>query len=68
MTSRRVAFLTPEFVTENETGGGLGNYLKEVGYDTGYFGKWHIKSEKSTADNPWHGFDTIDTKGFILSR
>ena len=42
---------------------GLGNYLKEAGYDTGYFGKWHIKSEKPEADNPWHGFDTIDTKG-----
>lgn len=30
MTGRRVAFVTPEFVTENETGGGLGNYLNRM--------------------------------------
>jgi arylsulfatase A-like enzyme len=42
----------------------LGTYMKNAGYDTGYFGKWHILPSRETRTNhAWHGFDTIDTRG-----
>ena len=42
----------------------LGTCMKEAGYDTGYFGKWHIQPQRETRPNAaWHGFDTIDTRG-----
>lgn len=42
----------------------LGTHMKQGGYDTGYFGKWHIQPTRETRNNPeWHGFDTIDTRG-----
>ena len=42
----------------------LGAYMKDAGYDTGYFGKWHIMPSRATRNNhAWHGFDTIDTRG-----
>jgi arylsulfatase A-like enzyme len=42
----------------------LGTYMKDAGYDTGYFGKWHIQPTRETRSNgEWHGFDTIDTRG-----
>ena len=38
--------------------------LRDAGYDTGYFGKWHIQPQRETRPNSdWHGFDTIDTRG-----
>ena len=42
----------------------LGTYMKQGGYDTGYFGKWHIQPTRETRVNEaWHGFGTIDTRG-----
>jgi len=42
----------------------LGAYMKSAGYDTGYFGKWHILPRRATEKNhAWHGFDTRDTRG-----
>ncbi|MBT3604586.1 MAG: sulfatase-like hydrolase/transferase [Candidatus Latescibacteria bacterium] len=42
----------------------LGTHMKRAGYDTGYFGKWHIQPTRETRNNDeWHGFDTIDTRG-----
>ncbi len=42
----------------------LGATMKNAGYDTGYFGKWHIQPTRETrANDTWHGFDTIDTRG-----
>ncbi|MEI6891688.1 MAG: sulfatase-like hydrolase/transferase [Pontiella sp.] len=41
----------------------LGNQAKAAGYDTAYFGKWHIQDETfSTKDTLNHGFD-INTGG-----
>ncbi|WP_372797585.1 sulfatase [Pontiella sp.] len=41
----------------------LGNQAKKAGYDTAYFGKWHIQDETfSTEDTKYHGFD-INTGG-----
>jgi choline-sulfatase len=37
----------------------LGSLLKDSGYDTAYFGKWHIAS--STKNKGQHGFDEIWT-------
>jgi arylsulfatase A-like enzyme len=42
----------------------LGARMKDAGYDTGYFGKWHIQPQRQTrSDADWHGFDAIDTRG-----
>ncbi|MDA2937340.1 sulfatase-like hydrolase/transferase [Acidobacteria bacterium AH-259-A15] len=41
----------------------LGSYMKEAGYDTGYFGKWHIRPRQTENNKSWHGFDTINTRG-----
>ncbi|MEM6821120.1 MAG: sulfatase-like hydrolase/transferase [Verrucomicrobiota bacterium] len=38
-------------------GESIGRVLKNHGYRTGYFGKWHIT--KPISDSDWHGFDTI---------
>ena len=36
----------------------LGNQAKAAGYDTAYFGKWHIQDKTfSTKDTKYHGFD-----------
>ncbi len=36
----------------------LGNQAKQAGYDTAYFGKWHIQDETfSEDDTAYHGFD-----------
>ena len=39
----------------------LGAYLQAGGYDTGYFGKWHIRPSESEDNSGWHGFETLDT-------
>ena len=39
----------------------MGTYFKKAGYETAYYGKWHICMDvKKPAD---HGFDNIDTRG-----
>jgi arylsulfatase A-like enzyme len=41
----------------------LGNQAKAAGYETAYFGKWHIQDETfATEDTKYHGFD-INTGG-----
>ncbi|MCZ6672238.1 MAG: sulfatase-like hydrolase/transferase [Verrucomicrobia bacterium] len=35
----------------------LGKHFKDEGYDTGYFGKWHLNIK--TSDNARHGFDQM---------
>ncbi|WP_372753505.1 sulfatase [Mariniflexile sp.] len=50
----------------------IGKTLKDVGYQTAYFGKWHVSTSK-IKDNPeWHGFETYkreynDTESTKLS-
>jgi arylsulfatase A-like enzyme len=44
----------------NPPGVSLGSLMKEAGYQTAYFGKWHVGGVNSSADNPWHGFDIIE--------
>lgn len=39
----------------------LGAYLQDAGYDTGYFGKWHIRPSESEDNSGWHGFESMDT-------
>jgi arylsulfatase A-like enzyme len=38
----------------------LGKIFKDAGYETGYFGKWHIALDEDKRDI--HGFDEMDTK------
>jgi len=40
-------------------GKSLGTLMKEAGYETAYFGKWHVGGVSSSATNLWHGFDTL---------
>jgi arylsulfatase A-like enzyme len=40
-------------------GTSLGMLMKQAGYRTGYCGKWHVGGVSSSAQNLWHGFDTI---------
>ncbi|WP_372807856.1 sulfatase [Pontiella sp.] len=41
----------------------LGNQAKAAGYDTAYFGKWHIQDQTfTTEDSKHHGFD-VNTGG-----
>ncbi|UXP33883.1 sulfatase-like hydrolase/transferase [Reichenbachiella agarivorans] len=36
----------------------VGKTLKDAGYDTGYFGKWHVGTTKLDEIEDWHGFDS----------
>ena len=36
----------------------MGKHFKDAGYDTGYFGKWHINIDKKNKTR--HGFDQMD--------
>lgn len=50
----------------------IGKTLKNVGYNTAYFGKWHVSNTKIKEVADWHGFDTYkrqynDTKTAKLS-
>ncbi|ANW96654.1 hypothetical protein AXE80_10375 [Wenyingzhuangia fucanilytica] len=36
----------------------IGKALKNVGYNTAYFGKWHVSNSKIAKVPDWHGFDT----------
>lgn len=38
----------------------MGTIFKNAGYDTGYFGKWHLPVVEK--DPSSHGFDTMDTR------
>ena len=64
----RASFMTGKMPSQCrddvQTHHSLGAHMKSAGYDTGYFGKWHIRPTRETSNNhDWHGFDTIDTKG-----
>jgi arylsulfatase A-like enzyme len=64
----RASFMTGKMPSQCrsdvQTHRSLGVSMKEAGYDTGYFGKWHIQPTRETRSNKdWHGFDTIDTRG-----
>lgn len=37
----------------------LGTLMKAAGYRTAYYGKWHVGGVSASAENLWHGFDTI---------
>lgn len=50
----------------------LGKVIKDAGYDTAYFGKWHVSKTKLNKVADWHGFETYkreynDTKTTALS-
>ncbi|MBP0904049.1 sulfatase [Mariniflexile gromovii] len=50
----------------------IGKTLKETGYTTAYFGKWHVSNSKIKEVEDWHGFETYkqeynDTKTAKLS-
>lgn len=36
----------------------IGTVMKEAGYETAYFGKWHVSNSKMNKVKDWHGFDT----------
>jgi len=42
-----------------QPGKSLGTLMKEAGYRTAYFGKWHVGGVSSSPENLWHGFDTL---------
>lgn len=35
----------------------IGSIMKAGGYETGYFGKWHVANSKMDKTEDWHGFD-----------
>ncbi|MDO8543645.1 MAG: sulfatase-like hydrolase/transferase [Opitutaceae bacterium] len=39
----------------------MGNYFRRAGYDTAYFGKWHLCYDEKAPET--HGFTTLRTKG-----
>lgn len=41
------------------SGKSLGMLMKEAGYETAYFGKWHVDHVSTSPENRWHGFDQI---------
>lgn len=43
----------------NPGGKSLGTLMKEAGYETAYFGKWHVGGVSASPSNAWHGFDTL---------
>lgn len=43
----------------SQPGKSLGTLMKEAGYRTAYFGKWHVGGVSPSPDNRWHGFDTL---------
>jgi len=43
----------------NPPGKSLGTLMKEAGYQTAYFGKWHVGGVSPSPENRWHGFDTL---------
>lgn len=43
----------------NPPGKSLGTLMKEAGYRTAYFGKWHVGGVNSSPQNLWHGFDSL---------
>lgn len=43
----------------NPSGKSLGTLMKEAGYRTAYFGKWHVGGVNPSPENRWHGFDTL---------
>ena len=43
----------------NPSGKSLGTLMKEAGYRTAYFGKWHVGGVSPSPENRWHGFDTL---------
>jgi arylsulfatase A-like enzyme len=49
----------PEGSYANPPGTSLGTLMKEAGYRTAYFGKWHVGGVSPSAQNRWHGFDTL---------
>lgn len=38
----------------------LATLMRQAGYETAYFGKWHVGSSSAKPGNAWHGFDVID--------
>lgn len=40
-------------------GKSLGRLMKEAGYETAYFGKWHVGGVNPSPQNSWHGFDIL---------
>ena len=38
----------------------LATRLRSAGYETAYFGKWHVGGSSSKPGSPWRGFDIID--------
>ncbi len=45
----------------------LGKTLAESGYQTAYFGKWHVGKSKADKNDDWHGFEICKT-GVIDSK
>lgn len=43
----------------------MGRVFHEAGYDTGYFGKWHIAVSSKNTD--WHGFQEMEERSQIYS-
>lgn len=51
--------LMPHKLDDVETAAtSVGKTMKDAGYDTGYFGKWHVGNTHLDELEAWHGFDT----------
>lgn len=41
----------------------LGRMMRQAGYETAYFGKWHVGKTKIDSVKEWHGFETAKEFG-----
>ncbi|MCH7751398.1 MAG: sulfatase-like hydrolase/transferase [Planctomycetes bacterium] len=68
----RASFMTGKMPTQCrgdvQSHTSLGMTMKQAGYDTGYFGKWHIQPRQTENNLSWHGFDTINTRGIDTEK
>ncbi|MGQ1945752.1 sulfatase family protein [Geofilum sp. OHC36d9] len=59
-TASRSSFMTGVMPSKSQPNltsyPGLGNALKNAGYETAYFGKWHVGHSKIKKVEDWHGF------------
>jgi len=68
----RASFITGKMPTQCQTDvqlhTSLGSIMKQAGYDTGYFGKWHIQPRRTESNLSWHGFDDVRGRAVMSGR
>jgi len=52
--------LMPERISSPTDHPSIGKTMQEAGYETAFFGKWHVGSTKIDEVKDWHGFQTYE--------